>query len=85
MPTVMRIGPFRFFFYSNENDEPRHIHIRAAENEAKYWIEPIELSWNHGFNSRELKQIERHLQDNLAYLIESWDEFFGGSGDDETE
>jgi hypothetical protein len=44
MPTVMRIGPFRFFFYSNENDEPRHVHIRAAENEAKYWLEPIELS-----------------------------------------
>jgi hypothetical protein len=85
MPTAMRIGPFRFFFYSNENDEPHHIHVRAAENEAKYWLEPLELSWNHGFNTRQLKQIERHLQDNLAYLIEAWDEFFGVADDDETE
>jgi hypothetical protein len=36
MPTVMRIGRFRFFFYANENDEPHHIHVKAAENEAKY-------------------------------------------------
>lgn len=77
MPTVMRIGPFRFFFFANENDEPRHIHIRAAENEVKYWLEPIELSWNHGFNTRELKQIERHLQDNHDFLVETWDTFFG--------
>ena len=71
MPTVMRIGQFRFFFYSNENDEPRHVHMKAAENEAKYWLEPLEMSWNKGFNTRELKQIERHLQDNLAYLIDA--------------
>lgn len=86
MPTVMRIGPYRFFFYSNENDEPPHVHIRAAENEAKYWLDPLELSWNHGFNTRQLKQIERHLSDNLAYLIESWNTYFEeGESNDETE
>ncbi|MDX2074794.1 MAG: DUF4160 domain-containing protein [bacterium] len=84
MPTVMQIGAYRFFFYSNENDEPRHIHIKSAENEAKYWLEPLELAWNYGFNSRELKQIERHLHDNMSYVIESWDNFFGVN-DDKTE
>jgi hypothetical protein len=54
MPTVMRIGGFRFFFYSNENDEPRHIHVKDADHEAKYWLEPLELAWNRGFNTREL-------------------------------
>jgi hypothetical protein len=83
MPTVMRIGPYRFFFYSNENDEPRHIHVKAAENEAKFWIDPVELQWNEGFNNRQLTQIERHIQDNHAYLIEMWDEFFGGQDNDE--
>jgi len=81
MPTVMQIGAFRFFFYSNENDEPRHIHIKSAENQAKYWLEPLEFAWNYGFNSRELKQIERHLADNMAYLMESWDNFFGVNDD----
>lgn len=85
MPTVMRIGPFRFFFYSNENDEPRHVHVRAAEKEAKYWLDPLELAWNYGFNTRQLKQIERHLGDNRAYLIEMWDDFFGVDNDDPVE
>jgi hypothetical protein len=77
MPTVMRIGPYRFYFYANENDEPRHIHVKAAENEAKFWIDPVELVWSEGFNGRQLKQIERHIEDNLSYIIEVWDEFFG--------
>lgn len=50
MPTVMRIGPYRFFFYSNENDEPKHVHVRADDNEAKFWLEPLQLAWNRGFN-----------------------------------
>jgi hypothetical protein len=77
MPTAMRIGPYRFFFYSNESDESRHIHVRAGENEAKFWLEPLSIVWSHGFNERQLRQIERHVRDNLAYLIEAWDEFFG--------
>jgi hypothetical protein len=83
--TVMRIGQFRFFFYSNENDEPRHVHVKAAENEARYWLEPLELSWAQGFNTRGLKQIERHLEDNLAYLIEAWNEFFGAAENGEKQ
>lgn len=82
MPTVMRIGPYRFFFYSNEGQEPRHLHIRSVDNEAKFWLEPLQLVWNHGFNERQLKQIERHIEDNRAYLIESWDKFFKGQDDE---
>lgn len=77
MPTVLRIGPFRFFFYSNENDEPPHIHIQAAERTAKYWLEPLELAYNYGFSSRELKQIEQHIRDNMTYILDIWREFFG--------
>jgi len=27
MPTVLRWGPYRAFFYSNERGEPPHIHV----------------------------------------------------------
>ena len=27
MPTVLRIGPYRFYFYSLDPNEPPHIHI----------------------------------------------------------
>ena len=35
MPTVLRIGPYRFHFYSREGNEPPHIHVQAGEDEAK--------------------------------------------------
>ncbi|MGV8124631.1 MAG: DUF4160 domain-containing protein [Candidatus Xenobiia bacterium LiM19] len=41
MPTVFRSGSYRFFFFSNENDEPKHIHIESSDKYAKFWIEPV--------------------------------------------
>jgi hypothetical protein len=76
MPTVLRIGRFRFFFYSNENDEPPHIHIKAAENEAKFWLYPVRLAFNHGYRSHELNEVERLVKDNQAVLLEAWNGYF---------
>jgi hypothetical protein len=38
VPTVLRWGPYRAFFYSNEGDEPAHVHVRAGGKEAKFWL-----------------------------------------------
>ncbi len=84
MPTVLRIGAVRFFFDSNENAEPEHIHIQSGEDEAKYWLNPVKLAWNRGYNEHQLSQIERLISDNLDTLRESWTEFFG-EGDDAQE
>ncbi len=78
MPTVMRIGPYRFFFYSNEGHEPPHIHVSSGDGEAKFWLAPVDIAWYSTLNERQLRQIERHVRDNLAYLLEAWDEYFGG-------
>jgi Domain of unknown function (DUF4160) len=43
MPVVLYINGFRFFFYSNKNDEPVHIHVEKAEDAAKFWLNPIRL------------------------------------------
>jgi hypothetical protein len=40
MPTVFEAYGYRFFFYSNENNEPIHIHVSKAGAEAKYWMIP---------------------------------------------
>jgi hypothetical protein len=76
MPTVLRIGPYRFFFWADERQEPPHIHVAAAENEAKYWLTPVELCGNEGFRSGELKEIERLILLNLDLLLEAWHGFF---------
>jgi hypothetical protein len=77
MPTVLRIGRYRFFFYSNESREPPHIHVQAAEDEAKFWLDPISVAANFGFRSRELTELERLVREHQTEFIEAWNEYFG--------
>jgi len=77
MPTVLRIGRFRFYFFSNEREEPPHIHVKAAEDQAKFWLIPTQLASNYGFSSRELNELERLVEQNEAVFMEAWNEHFG--------
>lgn len=76
MPTVLRVGRYRFYFFSNENSEPPHIHIKAGDDEAKFWLNPIELASSRGFNGSELNQIERIIRQHQTELIGVWNEYF---------
>lgn len=38
--------------------EPIHVHFRSPEKLAKFWLEPLSLAENFGFNGSELKDIE---------------------------
>ncbi len=77
MPTVLRIGRFQFFFYSNEGQEEPHIHVKAGGEEAKFWVDPIALATNHGFNGRELSEIQRLVEQHRVEFLEAWDEHLG--------
>jgi hypothetical protein len=77
MPTVLRVGRFRFFFYSNEGQEPPHIHVKAGGDEAKFWLDPIALTANYGFNGRELNEIEQLVEQHRVELLEAWNEHLG--------
>jgi hypothetical protein len=76
MPTVLRIGPYRFFFFSNEGDEPAHIHVQRDRALAKFWLRPIALAWSTGFSARELRVLERLVAERCDELMEAWDEYF---------
>ncbi len=78
MPTILRIGRYRFFFYSNEGEEPPHIHVQAGSDEAKFWLQPVSLAASHGFSARELNQIEQLVQEHQQEFVEAWDDYFGG-------
>ena len=77
MPTVMRWGPYRAFFYSNEGDEPAHIHVRAGKKEVKIWLHDLSVALNKGFPARELGDIIRHLRPNRTQLLTKWNDYFG--------
>jgi hypothetical protein len=76
MPTVLRVGRFRFYIFSNEGQEPPHIHIKAGDDQAKFWLEPIVLAANYGFAARELNEIEQIIIDHQAELLEAWHDYF---------
>lgn len=76
MPTVLRIGRFRFYFFSNEGQEPPHIHVQVAGDQAKFWLNPILLAANYGFAARELNEIERIIADHQTELLEAWHDYF---------
>ena len=75
MPTVLRIGPFRFHFYSGEGNEPTHIHVRAPEGECKFWLDPILLANNRGLRPEMLRKIENLVFENQKFLKDKYDEF----------
>ena len=77
MPTVLRIGPYRFFFYSGDGHEPPHIHVERDDRIAKFWLAPVRLADSGGFNRAELRDVERLVDENSQVLLEAWNEYFG--------
>jgi len=76
-PTVLRIGRYRFFFFSNEGFEPPHVHVQDGKCLAKFWLEPLELAGSTGFASPELTRLRGLVAEHRDTLLEAWHEFFG--------
>ena len=76
MPTVLRIGKFGFFFYSNERNEPKHIHVESDDRYAKFWLEPVHLGKAIGSSPRELNELRKLVSENLNIFKERWNEYF---------
>jgi hypothetical protein len=76
MPTALRSGPYRFFFYSSEGAEPPHVHVERDASQAKFWLRPVRLQDSKGFGRVELRRIETIVSENVEHLLRSWHEFF---------
>ena len=77
MPTVLRIGAYRFYFYSHEPNEPSHLHIDRDNLSAKFCLEPVALAKNIGFRTKELRKLESLVKEHQTILVESWYGYFG--------
>ena len=80
MPTILRVGPYRLYFYSHEPNEPSHIHIDRDSSSAKFWLESVKLASNIGFSPKELRKIQAIVEANQEKLLEAWHGYFGNSG-----
>ncbi len=77
MPTALRRDGFRFYFFSHEPNEPPHIHVDKAGFSAKFWLEPVALARNLGFNARDLRDLHRMVREHQAELLKAWHGYFG--------
>ena len=77
MPTDLRIGSYRFFFYANEDGAPRHIHVQREKLLAKFWLNPVSLANSVGFPAHELIKFLSMVEANRQTFVEAWNEFFG--------
>ncbi|HLN26883.1 MAG TPA: DUF4160 domain-containing protein [Gemmataceae bacterium] len=78
MPTVLRVGPFRFFFYAGDGGEPPHVHVERDDCEAKLWLDPIRLERSRGFRRQEINRIRLLVEKHREQLLEGWNDFFHG-------
>lgn len=77
MPTVLRVGRYRFFFYSNEGDESVHIHVTDGKGDAKIWIFPrVKIAKNHGFSDRVMHKIACIAVEHQEEIVRKWNEYF---------
>jgi hypothetical protein len=76
-PTVLRHGPFRFYFFSREEPRP-HVHVQHPDGEAKIWLHPsIELAQNFGLTAKQLKKAIQLVEEHEHEIREAWQRHFG--------
>jgi Domain of unknown function (DUF4160) len=76
MPTVLRSGPYRIFFYSSDGNEHPHIHVARDGAAAKFWLDPLRHDHSLGFRPAELRQIGRIIAEHQTALMNAWHEYF---------
>ena len=55
------------------------MHVDRENRSAKFWLDPdVALVTNHGYNRRELREIERIMREHLETLRYAWDAFCRG-------
>lgn len=80
MPTILIIGGWRLFFYSNEGNEPIHIHAEKGEMECKFWLNPdkfeITEAYAYNLNPSANKEIRKIIYEHFEYIVSEWQKFF---------
>jgi len=77
MPVVLRIGAYRFYFYSHEPNKSPHVHIDRDNLSAKFWLQSVSLAQNIGFPAKELRKLQSIVLEHQIQLLEAWHEYFG--------
>ena len=82
MPTVLYIKGWRLFFYSNEGNEPIHIHGQKGDKECKYWLDvddyAIREAYTYNMNNKDIREVKKIILQNFDDIVQLWNTQFGG-------
>ena len=78
MPTALKVGPYRIFFYAGDHDEPPHVHVEREDKIAKFWLDPLRLQSSGGFSRVEINRIQGLVARHRREFLEAWDAYFRG-------
>jgi hypothetical protein len=75
VPLILSVGPYRFYFYSWDRNEPAHVHVRRDRCVAKIWLDPVVLDRVGGFPEHEARRLVSLVLKHRQELLEAWNEF----------
>jgi hypothetical protein len=81
VPTLLVVGPYRFFIFMGDCAERRHVHVNGGGGgEAKIWLEPVVgLAATRGYTRTEMSGVVEIVADHRLTLVARWDAACGGS------
>lgn len=84
LPTLFEIYGYRIFFWSNENNEPVHVHVckgQPTANSTKIWLppesNPVLANNNSQIPQKDLNRILKSIAQNREMIIARWYDYFG--------
>ncbi len=79
MPTILLVMGWRFFFYSNERNEPIHIHCKKGDKECKYWLDSInfgvEAAYSYNMNNKDNRDVKKIIFEYFDFIESEWNKF----------
>lgn len=78
MPTILRVGPYRFFFYASDRAEPLRVHVEGDGGSAKFWLAPVRLHSSRGLARHQLSRLADIVAEHRAQFVRAWNEYFKG-------
>ena len=79
MPSLLAQDGFRFFFFSDEGNEPPHVHVVGRGGKAKIWLMPVEISKVYGLSPSDRRQILEIVQKNVKLFLEEYEDWHAPS------
>jgi hypothetical protein len=77
VPTLLHVEGYRFFFFSNEGNEPPHVHVEHGDGTAKFWLDPIGLAYSMNIGARLLRRARELVTEHAGDFRRRWQEHFG--------